>query len=152
LASYGQVHFFSGHTAIGAEAINHWGRRKITVELVNTDQHRPTPTNTDQHRPTPTNTDQHRPTPTNTNQHRPTPTNIDQHRPTPTNIDQHRPTSTNTDQKKVQKKAKKGATLIFIATLLALRPIEVFSTSIGGVYISSIAIPARGLVCILCHG
>ena len=37
---------------------------------------------------------------------------------------------------------QQGATRIFIATLLALRPIEVFSTSIGGVYVSSITIPA----------
>ena len=48
--------------------------------------------------------------------------------------------------------AETGATRIFIATLLARRPIEVFSTSIGGVYASSITIPARTLVCILCHG
>jgi hypothetical protein len=45
--------------------------------------------------------------------------------------------------KKVPKKVpKKGATRIFIATLLAIHPIEVFSTSIGGVYASSITIPA----------
>ena len=48
--------------------------------------------------------------------------------------------------------AKKGATRIFIATHLVLRPIEFISTSIGGVYASSITIPTRALVCVLCHG
>ena len=37
---------------------------------------------------------------------------------------------------------EKGATRIFIATRLAHCPIEVFSTSIGGLYASSITIPA----------
>ena len=36
------------------------------------------------------------------------------------------------------KKGKKGATRIFIATQLAIRLIECISTSIGGVYASSV--------------
>ena len=37
--------------------------------------------------------------------------------------------------------AEGGATRAFIATHLALRPIEILSTSIGGVYASSIKVP-----------